>query len=94
MSVKLVTRGGGGGGGGAGLAGMVLLGGALALVTTFAFKRKQKSEKNKQEDSLKKCIVKQDHEILVGEGLSFLVQDSLSPHAENQKDHSARFERC
>ncbi|KAL1816548.1 hypothetical protein ACET3Z_019122 [Daucus carota] len=88
MSVKLVTRGGGGGGG-AGLAGMVLLGGALALVTTFAFKRKQKSEKNKQEDSLKKCKVKQDHEILGGEGLSFLVQDSLSPHADNQKDHSA-----
>ncbi|XP_017252522.1 uncharacterized protein LOC108223003 isoform X2 [Daucus carota subsp. sativus] len=88
MSVKLVARGAGGGGG-AGLAGMVLLGGALALVTTFAFKRKQKSEKNKQEDSLKKCIVKQDHEILGGEGLSFLVQDSLSPHADNQQDHSA-----
>lgn len=80
MSIKLV----GGGAGGGGLAGLILLGGALALVTTFAFKRKLKSkpEKNKQKDSSNKV----DHKFLVGEGLSFLVQDSLSPHLN---DHSS-----
>lgn len=88
MSIKLV----GGGAGAGGLAGIILLGGALAFVTTFAFKRKlkSKSEKNKQKDSSNKSIEKVDHhKLLVGEGLSFLVPDSLSPHL---KDHSSRFE--
>lgn len=83
MSVKL-----GGGAGGAGLAGIILLGGALALVTTFAFKRKLKS-KSEKNNSSNKSIEKVDHKLLVGEGLSFLVPDSLSPHLNH---HSSRFE--
>lgn len=88
MSIKLV-----GGGGGGGLAGIILLGGALALVTTFAFKRKRqsKSEKNEQEDSLDKSKVEEDHALLVGEGLSFLVPHYVSPLLN---DHGSRFETC
>ncbi|KAK1398809.1 hypothetical protein POM88_008672 [Heracleum sosnowskyi] len=79
MSLQLV----GGGAGGGALAGLILLGGALALVTTFAFKRKQhsKSEKNKhKKDSSNKSIEEVDHKSSLGQGLSFLLQDSLSPH--------------
>lgn len=84
MSIKLV----GGGGGAGGLAGLILLGGALALVTTFAFKRKQIS-KNKHKNSSNKSTEKVDHKLSVGEGLSFLLQDSLSPHLNH---HSSRFQ--
>ncbi|KAL8149098.1 hypothetical protein AgCh_006197 [Apium graveolens] len=77
MSIKLVAGGGG-------LAGIILLGGALALVTTFAFGRKPKS--NKQKDSSNNSVEKADHKLVVAEGLSFLVPDSLSPHLS---DHSS-----
>lgn len=54
LSIKIVTSGSGG------LAGMILLGGALAtaaLVSTFAFKRKQRFKKNLK-------VVKEDEDIL------------------------------
>ncbi|WOG94725.1 hypothetical protein DCAR_0314022 [Daucus carota subsp. sativus] len=66
MSIKIVTSGGG-------LAGIILLGGALvtaALVSTFAYKRIQKSKKGDDDNCLIKCSKG---------GLSFLVRDCLSP---------------
>ncbi|KAK1354261.1 hypothetical protein POM88_047517 [Heracleum sosnowskyi] len=69
MSIKIVSSGSGG------LAGIILLGGALAtaaLVSTFAFKRKQKFKKSSK-------VVKED-----AEGLSFIVSDSLSPRLDHR----------
>ena len=77
MSIKIVTSGGG-------LAGIILLGGALvtaALVSTFAYKRIQKSKKGDDDNCLNKC----------SKGcLSFLVRDCLSPQLT--RDHRPRSE--
>lgn len=92
MGIKIVAVAGAGGG----LAGIILLGGALAtaaLVSTFVIKRKQHSnsnsthnQKTNQIDPLNKSKLKDDRQV-GSEGLSFLVPDSSSPI-----NHHPRFE--